>query len=111
MLKGLKSIKYIYIYMILTTTLSIIFSMFIAVFIGSVPIYADSSNGTGEQIKNTAQKIKDLASEVASNTTDDINSEEAKKILTDLGEAARKIAIGGADVLSNISGEIKSGLK
>jgi hypothetical protein len=34
-----------------------------------------------------------------------------KNILNQLGEAAKKTALGGADVLSNFSGEIKEGLK
>jgi len=75
-----------------------------------ITIYPQSDNSTTEQIKNTAQQIKDLASRVASNASDDINTEEAKKILIQLGDAARSIALGGADVLSNISGEIRSGL-
>ncbi|HLN34661.1 MAG TPA: hypothetical protein VK250_05195 [Nitrososphaeraceae archaeon] len=75
-----------------------------------ITIYPQSDNSTTEQIKSTAQQIKDLASRVASNASDDINTEEAKKILVQLGDAARSIALGGADVLSNISGEIRSGL-
>ena len=89
----------------------LIFLVFIIPTISSITIYAQPDNNTTSQIKNTAQQIKDLASKVAGNTSEDIDREEAKKILIQLGEAARKIAIGGADVLSNISAEIKSGLK
>ncbi len=37
--------------------------------------------------------------------------DEGKNILNQLGEAAKKTALGGADVLSNIMGEIKEGFK
>lgn len=93
----------------IASRISIIF--LIVAFISSpITIYSQSDNSTTEQIKSTAQQIKDLASRVASNASDDINTEEAKKILIQLGDAARSIALGGADVLSNISGEIRSGL-
>jgi hypothetical protein len=36
---------------------------------------------------------------------------DSTEILTQVGEAAKKIAIGGANVLANISGEIKKGLQ
>jgi hypothetical protein len=39
------------------------------------------------------------------------NQTEAKSILMQLGEAARKTALAGADILSNLSGEIKQGLR
>ena len=92
---------------------SIFFSLLILIapVLCSNTIYAQSDNSTSEQIKSTAEQIKDLASKVASNTSNDIDTEQAKKILIQLGDAARKIALGGADVLSNISAEIKSGLK
>ena len=51
-----------------------------------------------------------MASEVANNSTG-ISPNEAKNILSQLGEAAKKTALGGADVLSNFSGEIREGLK
>lgn len=62
-------------------------------------------------IKTTAEKIKNMASEVANNSTSIISPNEAKNILSQLGEAAKKTALGGADVLSNFSGEIREGLK
>lgn len=89
----------------------IIFLVVVTCLSGPITIYSQSDNSTTEQIKSTAQQIKDLASKVASNASDDIDTEEAKKILIQLGDAARSIALGGADVLSNISGEIRSGLE
>jgi hypothetical protein len=52
-----------------------------------------------------------MANEVANNSTGTINQTEAKSILMQLGEAARKTALAGADILSNLSGEIKQGLR
>jgi hypothetical protein len=52
-----------------------------------------------------------MASEVANNSTDIISPIEAKNTLNQLGEASKKIALSGTDVLSNVSGEIREGLK
>ena len=51
-----------------------------------------------------------MASEVANNTTSIISPSEAKNTLNQLGEASKRIALSGTDVLSNITGEIKEGL-
>jgi len=80
--------------------------------VGSLSVYGqETTDMINDQIRNTAEQIKNMADEVASNSTDKINQTEAKQILMQLGEAARKTALGGADVLSNISGEIKEGLQ
>ena len=80
--------------------------------LGSLSVYGqETTDMINDQIRNTAEQIKNMADEVASNSTDKINQTEAKQILMQLGEAARKTALGGADVLSNISGEIKEGLQ
>ena len=77
------------------------------------PVYGQET--TANDIKNiiqkTAEKIKNMTSEVSNNTTGIISPTEGQNILNQLGEAAKKTALGGADVLSNISGEIKEGLK
>jgi hypothetical protein len=51
-----------------------------------------------------------MASEVTNNSTGIITPDEGKNILNQLGEAAKRTALGRADVLSNFSGEIKEGL-
>ena len=80
--------------------------------LGSLSVYGqETTDMINDQIRNTAEQIKNMADEVANNSTDTINQTEAKQILMQLGEAARKTALGGADVLSNISGEIKEGLQ
>ena len=80
--------------------------------VGSLSVYGqETTDIINKRIRNTAEQIKNMANEVANNSTDPINQTEAKQILMQLGEAARKTALGGADVLSNISGEIKEGLQ
>ncbi len=93
---------------------SIIVSLvFVVSIIISLPVYGQESitNSIKDQVKTTAEKIKNMASEVANNSTSIINPNEGKNILNQLGEAAKKTALGGADVLSNFSGEIREGLK
>ena len=70
-----------------------------------------TTNSVIDIIKTTAEKIKNVASEVANNSTGIITPSEAKDILNQLGEASKKIALSGTDVLSNFSGEIREGLK
>jgi hypothetical protein len=43
--------------------------------------------------------------------TTQLEGMDSNELLNQVGEAAKKIAIGGANVLSNISGEIKKGLQ
>lgn len=71
----------------------------------------ETTSGITDLIKTTAEKIKNMASEVANNTTGIISPSEAKNILNRLGEESKKIALSGTDVLSNLSGEIREGLK
>jgi hypothetical protein len=87
--------------------------VFVFSIITLLPIYGQetTTNSITDLIKNTAEKIKDMASEVANNSTGIISPSEAKNILNQLGEAAKKIALGGTDVLSNFTGEIREGLK
>ena len=79
-----------------------------------LPVYGQetiTTNSITDLIKTTAEKIKNVASEVANNSTGIITPSEAKDILNQLGEASKKIALSGTDVLSNFSGEIREGLK
>ena len=80
--------------------------------VGSLSVYGqETTDMINDQIRNTAEQIKNMANEVANNSTGKINETEAKSILMQLGEAARKTALAGADILSNLSGEIKQGLR
>jgi hypothetical protein len=64
---------------------------------------------------NTIENIADENSKVNLNNvnkgTNNWEGMDSTEILTQVGEAAKKIAIGGANVLANISGEIKKGLQ
>ena len=91
---------------------TIIAMLFVVSFMSLLPIYGQETvNNINNLIQNTAEKIKNMADEVANNSTGKINETEAKNILMQLGEAAKRTALGGADILSNISGEIKEGLQ
>ncbi len=89
--------------------------VFVFSMITILPVYGQetttTTNSITDLIKTTAEKIKNMASEVANNTSGIIDPSEAKNILNQLGEASKKIALSGTDVLSNFSGEIKEGLK
>ena len=92
----------------------VVMMVFVFSIITLLPIYGQETTTTSsitDLIKTTAEKIKNMASEVANNTTGIISPSEAKNILSQLGEAAKKTALSGTDVLSNITGEIKEGLK
>jgi len=97
------------------TSIVVVVVMIVFVFsiITVLPIYGQETTTSSitDLIKTTAEKIKNMASEVANNTTGIISPSEAKNILNQLGEASKKIALSGTDVLSNFSGEIKEGLK
>jgi hypothetical protein len=86
--------------------------VFVFSMIAITPVYGQetTTNSITDLIKNTAEKIKNMASEVANNSTGIIGPNEAKNILNQLGEAAKKTALSGTDVLSNFSGEIREGL-
>ncbi|MFB5600300.1 MAG: hypothetical protein ACE5SW_08760 [Nitrososphaeraceae archaeon] len=80
--------------------------------IGLVPIYGQqTANTINDQITNFADKIVNLGKGIDQNSTGTINATEAKQILMQIGDAAKSTALSGADVLSNISGEIREGLQ
>ncbi len=90
-------------------TMVFVFSMIIF-----LPVYGQevtTTNSITDLIKTTTEKIKNIASEVANNSTGIITPSEAKNILNQLGEASKKVALSGTDILSNFSGEIREGLK
>ena len=90
----------------------VVLIIFVFSMITALPVYGQkTTNDITNIIKTTAEKIKNMTSEVSNNTTGIISPTEGQNILNQLGEAAKKTALGGADVLSNISGEIKEGLK
>ena len=96
-----------------STTVVVVVVIFVFSIRTVLPVYGQEStaNDIKNIIQNTAEKIKNMTSEVSNNTTGIISPTEGQNILNQLGEAAKKTTLGGADVLSNISGEIKEGFK
>ena len=98
--------------MSIQTNLAIV-PTFLVLMMCLIPIYAQSvMNNTANTIENIADEDNNVnlnnVNKGAHNNLEGIDSTE---ILSQIGEAAKKIAIGGANVLSNISGEIKEGLQ
>ena len=90
----------------------VVVMIFVFSIITVLPVHGqETTSGITDLIKTTAEKIKNMASEVANNSTGIISPSEAKNILNRLGEESKKIALSGTDVLSNFSGEIREGLK
>ena len=94
----------------------IVVMIFVFSMLAISPVFGQGStttttNSITDLIKTTAEKIKSIASAVANNSTGIISPDEAKNILNQLGEASKKTALSGADILSNLSGEIKESLK
>jgi len=52
-----------------------------------------TQNSITDLIKTTAEKIKNMTSEVPNNSTGIITTSEAKNTLNQLGEASKKIAL------------------
>ena len=78
-----------------------------------IPIYAQTvMNNTANTIENIADEHNNVnLNNVNKGTHNNLEGIDSTEILSQIGEAAKKIAIGGANVLSNISGEIKEGLQ
>ena len=66
---------------------------------------------TANTIENTANENRNIELDPSTQGTNKIGDIDSTELLNQVGEAAKKIAIGGANVLSNISGEIKKGLQ
>ena len=87
-------------------------TIFIILTICVLPIYGQNRmNNTANTIENTAEENKDIDLNSVNKGTNKLEGIDSTELLNKVGEAAKKIAIGGANVLSNISGEIKKGLK
>ena len=80
-----------------------------------LPIYGQNMMNTttnkANTIENTADENRNVELDSSTQGTNKIGEIDSTELLNQVGEAAKKIAIGGANVLSNISGEIKKGLQ
>ena len=76
-----------------------------------------SANQTTSELGQNASLVLNKAGEEVGSTLNqlgqnlsDVGSEMGSEILNETEKTAKKVGIGAADVLSNISGEIKEGL-
>ena len=87
-------------------------TIFIVLTICLLPIYGQSRlNNTANTIENSADENSNVNLIDGNEGTAQLEGMDSTELLNQVGEAAKKIAIGGANVLSNISGEIKKGLQ
>ncbi len=90
-------------------------AMFMVLASSLLPIYGqnmfNTTANTANTIENTAEENGNVGLEPETPNTNKIDGIDSTELLNQVGEAAKKIAIGGANVLSNISGEIKKGLQ
>ena len=97
--------------MSIQTNLTIL-TTFLVLPICLIPIYAQTMmNNTANTIENIADENSKVNLNNVNKGTNNLEGMDSTEILTQVGEAAKKIAIGGANVLANISGEIKKGLQ
>jgi hypothetical protein len=89
-----------------------ILTTFLVLTICLIPIYGQPMmNNTANTIENSADENSNVNLNNVNKGTNNLEGMDSTEILTHVGEAAKKIAIGGANVLANISGEIKKGLQ
>lgn len=80
-------------------------------------IFTVSANQTASELGKNVSAVLNNAGEKVGSTLNDlgqnmsgVGSEIGSEILNETEETAKKVGIGAADVLSNISGEIKEGI-
>jgi hypothetical protein len=90
-------------------------AIFIVLALSFIPIYGQNMFNTtansANTIENTAEENRDVGLDPITPSTNKIDEIDSTELLNQVGEAAKRIAMGGANVLSNISGEIKKGLQ
>ena len=87
-------------------------TIFILPTISFLPIYGQNIvNNTAHTIENAAEENRKIDLNNIYKETNQLERKDSTELLNQVREAAKKIVIGSADVLSNISGEIKKGLE
>ena len=87
-------------------------TIFVVLTVCLLPIYGQNRmNNTANTIENTADENSNVNLNNVYKDSNKMEGIDSTELLNQVGEAAKKIAIGGANVLANISGEIKKGLK
>ena len=101
-------------FMKIQTNLSIV-AIFMVLGLSFLPIYGQNMFNTTANspntIENTAEENRIVGVDPVAPGTNKIDEIDSTELLNQVGEAAKRIAIGGANVLSNLSGEIKKGLQ
>ena len=101
-------------FMKIRTNLAMV-SLFIVLALSLLPIYGqnmfNTPSNSANTIENTAEENRNVGLDPVTPGTNKIDEIDSTELLNQVGEAAKRIAIGGANVLSNISGEIKKGLQ
>ena len=101
-------------FMKIQTNLAMV-AMFIVLALSFLPIYGqnifNTTANTANTIENTAEENRKVGLDPVAPDTNKIDEIDSTELLNQVGEAAKRIAIGGANVLSNLSGEIKKGLQ
>ena len=101
-------------FMKIQTNLAMV-AMFIVLALSFLPIYGqnmiNTTANTANTIENTAEENRNVGLDPVAPGTNKIDEIDSSELLNQVGEAAKRIAIGGANVLSNLSGEIKKGLQ
>ena len=79
--------------------------------VNSLPMYGQISTNKYEiKFKQCQKNNKKYVINAVNNSTGILSLTEAKNILIQLGEAAKRTALGKIDALSNLSDEIKEGI-
>jgi hypothetical protein len=87
-------------------------TLFVVLTVCLLPIYGQNRmNNTANTIENTADENSNVNLNNVYKDSNKIEGIDSTELLNQVGEAAKKIAIGRANVLANISGEIKKGLQ
>ena len=102
------------VFMKIRTNLAMV-AIFIVLTLSFLPIYGQNMFNTTSispnTIENTAEENRNIGLDPVTPDTNKIDEIDSSELLNQVGEAAKRIAIGGANVLSNLSGEIKKGLQ
>jgi hypothetical protein len=90
----------------------VMITIFIFLPISLLPIYGQHiMNNTANTIENIVEENRKVDLNNIYRERNELEGIDSTELLHQVGEAAKKIVIGSADVLSNISGEIKKGLE
>ena len=101
-------------FMKIRTNLAMI-AIFIVLALSFLPLYGQNMFNTtansANTIENTAEENRNVGLDPVTPGINKIDEIDSTELLNQVGEAAKRITIGGANVLANLSGEIKKDLQ